>query len=441
MNFLNNFKNKHMTSNLFLAVLAGIIAVIIWLFISLTQYPTVQKTVENIPVTVDISGSAASQNGISVISCDVEKVTVELLGSRTQIGYLNNESLTAYFDADSVSGSGTKKLALKLKSDDSNLVYDVKSISPAKATVVFDKIETREFEVIPRSPNVSFAEGKEIDLEKYVCTPSVISITGPSAQLDKIQYCYAVMDRKITLSNTYNVPCDKIELYTKDNVLIDQSAFKFDDMNINLTIPVRSQKTVDLYVSIANAPENFDQNIIKYKLSADTVTLACNNTQIEIPDSLDIGYVPLYEIKPGYTKTFSLATRLEGSELINASELKDVTVTFEGDGLDEIALTLDQSRIKISNPPDSTYKYDVLTQQMNITVIGPAESISQITADDIIGEVNLLNTNITTDQFNQNVTFSCPAFDDVWVTTNTKVSIRRTKLEDPTTAAVKSSYP
>ncbi|MBO5162839.1 MAG: hypothetical protein J6B75_00115 [Ruminococcus sp.] len=440
MNFLKNFKSKHMTSNFSLAVLSGIIAVIIWLFISLTQYPTVQKTVENIPVTVDISGSAASQNGLSVISCDVEKVTVELLGSRTQIGYLNNESLTAYFDADSVSGTGTKKLALKLKSNDSDLIYDVKSISPAKATVVFDKIETREFEVLPRSPNVTFAEGKEIDLEKYVCTPSVISITGPTAQLDKIQYCYAVLDRIITLSNTYNVPCDKIELYTKDNVLIDQSALKFSDMNISLTIPVRSQKTVDLYVSIANAPENFDQDIIKYKLSSDKVTLACNNTQIEIPDSLDIGYVPLYEIKPGYSKTFSLATRLEGSELINVSDLNEVTVTFEGDDLDEVSLTLDQSHIKISNPPDSNYNYDVLTQQMNITVIGPSESISQITADDIIGEVNLLNTSITTDQFNQNVTFSCPAFDDVWVTTNTKVSVQRTKIEAPTAAAAKNSY-
>lgn len=427
-----------MTSNLSLAILAGIIAVIIWLFISLTQYPTVQKTVENIPVTVDISGSTASQNGISVISCDVEKVTVELLGSRTQIGYLNNESLTAYFDADNVSGTGTKKLSLKLKSNDNSLVYDVKSISPAKATVVFDKIETREFDVIPRSPNVSFAEDKVIDLEKYVCTPSVISITGPSAQLDKIQYCYAVMDRIITLSNTYNVPCDRIELYTKNNALIDQSAFTFSDMNISLTIPVRSQKTVDLYFSITNAPENFDKSIIKYKLSAETVTLACSNTQIEIPDSLDIGYVPLYEIKPGYSKTFSLSSRLEGSELINVSDTKDVTVNFDGEGLDEISLTLDQSHIKISNPPDSSYKYDVLTQQMTITVIGPAESISQVTADDIIGEVNLLNTNITTDQFNQNVTFSCPDFNDVWVTANTKVSIQRTKIENPTMASVRT---
>lgn len=439
MNFLKNFKNKHMTSNFSLAILSGIIAVIVWLFISLTQYPTIQTTVKDVPVTLDISGSAASQNGMSVISCDVEKVTVELLGSRTQIGNLNNESLTAYFDADSVSGTGTKKLSLKLKSNENNLVYDVKSITPAKATVVFDKIETREFDVIPRSPNISVEEDKVIDQEKYVCTPSVISITGPSAQLDKIQYCYAVTDRKIKLSNTYNFQCDRIDLYTKDNALIDQSALTFSDTNINLTIPVRSQKTVDLYVSIANAPENFDQSIIKYKLSENTVTLACNNTQMEIPDSLDIGYVPLYEIKPGYTKTFSLATRLEGSELINASELQDVTVTFESDGLDEISLTLDQSRIKISNPPDSSYKYDVLTQQMNITVIGPAESISQITADDIIGEVNLLNTNITTDQFNQNVTFSCPDFNDVWVTTNTKVSVRRTKLEEPTMAAVKNS--
>lgn len=55
MNIFKDYKEKYMSSNLFLAVLACIIAVCLWLFISLTQYPSVQKTIEHIPVTIDIS--------------------------------------------------------------------------------------------------------------------------------------------------------------------------------------------------------------------------------------------------------------------------------------------------------------------------------------------------------------------------------------------------
>ena len=159
MNFFKELREKYMSSNFFLAILAGIISVILWLVISLTQYPSVQKTIEHIPVTVDISGSAASQNGLSVISCDVEEVKVELLGSRTQIGNLNNENLTAYFDADNISNTGTKKLPIKIKGSN-GINFEVKAVYPSKATIIFDKIDTRDFDVVPLTPNVEIAEGK-----------------------------------------------------------------------------------------------------------------------------------------------------------------------------------------------------------------------------------------------------------------------------------------
>ena len=160
MKTLEKLREKYMSSNIFLLIIAVILAIMLWFAISLTRYPSVQKTVYSIPVSVDISGSAASQNGLSVTSCDVKEVKVELLGSRTQIGYLTNETLIAYFDADSVSTMGTKKLALKIKSNkgDSNVNFEVKSVSPSKATVVFDKMDTRDFDVVPRTPNVKIVD-------------------------------------------------------------------------------------------------------------------------------------------------------------------------------------------------------------------------------------------------------------------------------------------
>lgn len=438
MNIIEKFKAKFIRNNFSLAILSFIIAVIAWFYISMTQYPSVPKTVEHIPVSLDISGTSAGLNGLSVISCDVKDVTVELLGSRTQVGNLNNENLEAYIDAENVSNAGTKKLSIKIKSN-SGIKYEVKSVNPPSATIVLDKMDTREFAITPQIPNISVVNDKEINLEELSCEPSVVRITGPSAQLDKISKCYAVSKKEISLESSYVLANDEIQLYTEDNVLIDQSALTFNGTNFNITIPVRTQKEVALSVKI-NAPDNFDKEKIKLNLSADSIILACNNSQIVIPDTLEIGTIYISELKPGFSKTFSISTSLENSEYINVSELETVNVTLDSDELVQKELTIDQSRISISNVPDSTYDYKVLTQRMNITVVGSEESINAVNADDIVADINLLYTNATTEHFNANVTFSCPTYDDVWIATNSKVSIQRTKTE-PVTSSAESPEP
>lgn len=433
MSILKNLRSRR--GNLSLAILAVILAVLVWFFISISQYPTVQKTIEHIPLSTDISGSSAGTSGLSVISSDVDEVTVVLLGSRTQVGNLNNENIEAYIDADSVTSTGTKNLTIKIRSS-SDINYEIQSVEPSSATIVFDKMDTREFDVTPIIPNVSTVDGKAIDQDDLTCEPSAVQITGPSAQLDKIAKFCAISNKELSIDSTYVLASDEIQLYTEDNALIDQSQLRFSDMNFNITIPVRTQKTVGLYVSIVNAPDNFDTSIIHFNLSSDSVVLACNNSKTEIPDTLDIGKVSLSELKPGFTRTFSLTNRLEGSEYENVSDLETVTVAFDDSDFTQTELTLDKSQITTSNEPDSTnYKYDVLTQKMNITVVGPADIIEEITPEDIIADVNLLNASITSDSFSWNASFSCPKYDSVWVVTNSKVSVQRTKIEATTTTS------
>ena len=421
-------KEKRLRNNFLLALLSLFIACIVWLIISMTQYPDALKTIEHIPLSTDISDSVAGNNGLSVISSDVEEVTVELLAGKTQVGSLNNETLEAYIDADSVTNPGTRTLTIKIRGA-SNINYEVKSVNPANATIVFDKMDTRTFDVSAQIPNVSVVDGKAIDQNDITCEPSEVRITGPSSQLDKISKCIAVSNKELSLDSTYNLQRDELQLYTEDNALIDQSTMKLSDAVFNITIPVRTQKEVGLYVSIVDAPDNFDTDIIKFDMSSDSVVLACNNSKVEIPDMLDIGKVSLNELKPGFTKTFSISNRLEGSDYENVSELETVTVKFDDSDFAQTSLVLDKSRISTSNEPDAAnYKYEVLTQRMEITLVGPEEVINEITPEDILADVNLIKANLSTDQFSWNASFTCK-YDSVWVVTNSKVSVQRTKIQ------------
>ncbi|MCR4888310.1 MAG: hypothetical protein K5979_03910, partial [Ruminococcus sp.] len=262
MKMLKELKEKHLKSNCALALLAIVLAVVVWLIISMTQYPDAQRTIAHIPLSKDISGSAAEVSGLSLINSNVNEVTVELLAGKTQVGSLNNENLEAYIDADSVTSAGTRVMTIKIRGA-SNINYKIKSIKPAEATVVFDKMDTREFSVEPQITNVSVVDGKAIDQDDMICEPSVVRITGPSGQLDKIAKCYAVSDKQLSLDSTYLLSTNQLELYTEDNAEINQSSLKFSDVSFNITIPVRTQKEVGLYVSVIDAPDNFNTDNIK----------------------------------------------------------------------------------------------------------------------------------------------------------------------------------
>ncbi len=78
-------------------------AIIIWFAIVLTVYPSTPKRFYNIPVKVDLTGTNAEANGLSAVGCDVESVSVELTGDRSQIGLLTADDLTAYAEVGALS--------------------------------------------------------------------------------------------------------------------------------------------------------------------------------------------------------------------------------------------------------------------------------------------------------------------------------------------------
>ena len=426
-------RSKEAKGNLPMIILSLLLAILIWLVVAMTLYPSIPKTIENIPLSVDIAGSPAADSGLSVISCDVDTVDVQLVGSRTQIGNLNAENLTAYVDYENVTSTGKKTLSIKVKSD-SGINYEVKSITPSTAVVELDKYDTLPFEVKPKIPNVKYAEGKTIDPDEFTCVPDIINITGPSAQLAKISSVYAVSDRNLTLDSSYTLNSDEVQLFSEDGTRIDASSLLFDTSTFTINIPVLTQKTVKPVVQILNAPTDFDQSCLDFKMSADSLTIASNNSFSEIPDTLDIGKIPLSDLDIGYSNTFDISTVLETSGMINKSGIDSITVTLNDEGLAKKEIVLDGSSIRLSNTPNDNYDYDILTQKLTISVIGPEGVISELTASDFTADVNLLNADTSQDQFNYDVTISCLKHDNVWSVTKAKVSIKKTAKTVTTTS-------
>ena len=89
-------------NNTRLAVISLILAVIVWLMISMGLDQSASKTITNIRLVTDTIGTTAADNDLSAIYCDVEKVDVKLKCSKTQIRNINADTLEAYIDFDNV---------------------------------------------------------------------------------------------------------------------------------------------------------------------------------------------------------------------------------------------------------------------------------------------------------------------------------------------------
>ncbi len=422
-------------NNFSLAIYSVIIAVFTWFVISMSLYPSAKTTVTDVPLEINLSGTSTNDQGLSIISCNVSTVKVKLMASRTQIRNIDSSTLVAYVDTDSVSTVGQRSLPIKVKSTNGT-DFELEGVSPASAVIVFDKLETKQFPINPKVPNITYEKDKTVDSSEFTCDPDYIEVTGPSAQLAKISSVYAVSDRDMKLDSSFALKSDRVQLLMDDGTELDTESFKFNTTNFMINIPVLTQKTVGLTVKIVGAPDNFDTSSIKFDLSADSITLATKNSQGSIPDELDIAKILLSDIRPDYSKTFDITSVLETQNCINLSDVQNVTVSVDGEGLAVKTLVIDNSRMTISNLPSDNADYSIITPSLTIDVVGPADVVNEVTANDIIADVNLLNASISEDQFTYDMTFSCPKYKNIWAASNWKVSIQRTErsTEAPTAA-------
>ncbi len=422
---LKQKQSKFFNSEFSLMISSVLIAIILWFIISITQYEIMTKNINSVPVSLELSKEFSESSELSLISCDTKKVDVKIKGNRTEIGGLESENLVAKLVTDNISTSGTKTVSIKIESPNGK-EFEVKSISPSNATIVLDKIETREFSVYPAIPNVKVAENKTFNEDELSCDPAVINITGPSEQLNKIDKCKAVSNKKATLDSSYSLQSDEIKLYDKNNSVIESKDLTVDKNNITITIPVLTQKKVGIAPSI-NAPADFDKDFLDFSISADEIVLASADSSAKFSDPFEIGPIPLSEIDIGYSRTFTIDTK----DYINQSNLETVTVTLNNENLAKKQVVIND--ISVSNSPPG-YDYEIAAKSINVTVIGPADVISDITSSDFVADVNLLNENSNSDSFTHEVSISCHTHNNVWVYGISKVYLNRTKKPVTTSA-------
>ncbi len=412
-----------LTTNLALVIYSVLASIVLWFVISITIYPTTPKTLNDIPIEVDITGTSAEENGLSVISTDVKNVNVTIKGNRSSIGSLSEDDLIAKAVIENVNSAGEKELKISVSGKRSDVKFEVTNISPPVMNIMFDKIDTREFEVTAEAPNVIAAENLYMDKSDFKCTPETIEVSGPSKQLDSIDKIAVVVNDKQELDTAYKFHSNDIVFYDKNSSKIDTKNITCNINDFEVDIPVYMQKKLDLTYDLKYAPSTFDPESLGLEMSVDSITIASPNTEIEKLDSWSVGSIPLYDIGWDFNKSFILDIPENYKDLSNVSA---VSLKLNTDDLARKTVTVND--ISIINAP-SDYKCSVNSYGLSFDIIGPEEDIDEITEQDIIVSVDMLKYNIQSSSFTADTTISFPNYDKVWAVGLQKVSIEATPVE------------
>ncbi len=398
-------------------------AIVIWFIISVSAYPTMKKPVYSIPVQIALDGTYAASHGLQAMSVSTETVNIVVEGQREQVGNLTAEELVAVASADNVMYAVEYNLPIEIVCS-SGKKFSVESIEPAFVTVDFDEIISKEIELTPELSGISAAEGYFIDGEDGVAVvPNTITVTGPAEVLKNVTRASAVVSEDVSLTKTEDFITNAVKLYRGLAVVTeeDKEKLSFDKTDFTVHVPVYGKKTVQLNVRITNAPDGFNTAAFmeQLELSVDEIEVAVPNEAVRETENdseiIDIGVIDMREVDIGKEFSFEVASFLpEG--YIDRNEIGTVTVKCPSEGLTKRAIHIPNQSIQLVNVP-SRYDFRIVTSGVMPIFIGSEESMEQLTYIDIIARVDMLNgLNIEegASYLPMPVTFSIPAFNDVW---------------------------
>lgn len=412
MNFFVKIGNN-IRNNLKYIIISFIIAVVAWLSVSVQVFPTVEERVRDIVIEVQATEHML-QNNLEIVSELDSLVDIRIEGKRYDITGLSAADFYATLDLSAVKTAGTFTVPVTVSSK-SGSECTILDTDPLAVTVQIDEIVTREFPVTATAPSLSLPEGYYVD--EFTASPSTISVTGSATLLDKIDRIEARSRYSGVISESHDTQSE-LFIYGTNGAKIVNDDIKLSTTDVSVYIPVYKQKELPLRFEYTNVPTNFDTGSLKFEIQPSTIIVAAPDESIDNLSELVIDTIDLSDIMMNKT-VFIPITLPDGYKNLSGNN----SARIVWDIADYGKLDFSVSNISIINPPDN-YDVSLITNELVLSVIGPSEAVSALTASDFIVKANLLGVSLYEGAQNVPVTIEIRGRKQTcWVSGSYKVTV------------------
>ncbi len=415
-------------NNKALMVFSVIVAIFIWATVKINYaeetYRTLSDVKINIASTVDESSELVAFIDEKELYCEVE-----VKGKSYDINSysLTKDEIVVEASGTFVDSAGYKVLTLTAKTAEGGMSgFEITRISPSSISVYYDRKTTDTFNVEAKLSNDldSLVEG-DYAVGQPVPSMNTIDVTGPATvlnRLSKVYFTASIKDDALPLTASKNLPAKiAFDLENEDEAkYLICEGINNESNPATVTVPVNVTKEVETGVKFVNQPAVFSEKVDGVTVSPNKVKISYNPQDDEQYDKLFVGTIDFSKIsnKVNYFE-FPIDEKLGVNIADKSLEKFDVSVDMSKMS----RKTLDKAPTKVVFlNQDENYNYSIDFENSNldeIMLIGPADSLKKITADDIQIEINVsslgVNSRIIQKVKVSNISIQSDDIDDCWV--------------------------
>ncbi len=394
-----------------------LMAFVLWLTITINQKPIIDRTFTNISVNVNLEGTKAAENQMSIIG-DISKqrFTVVVRGPNYVVGSLTSSDISLYASAGVVDAPGDYSLEVAASSSTNNSEYEILSISPPTVNINFDYIETKAFTLSAIAEGATASEGLIAENGVVSGTESdTVTIKGPRTVINKIESAVAVANVNKTLSASETFDADVV-LYDEDGKVIDQSNLTLSFSKVKVTVPISKKKTVPVSVEFFNLPVGFNKDSLKTRLDHPTVTIIGTPEMIDKTTKVSLTPIDITTISLG-AESFNVSPKLpDGVRLLDSIE--HFTVTVDTNGYIERTVTVSTIK-KVGLSAGLSTSGD--KKIVNVKIFGPRAVVNKIDTSKIYAQIDLTDKKAGEHTVGAMINFE--GYNNVWQVGNYKTTI------------------
>lgn len=367
-------------SNKFIFFLSLVLAVLLWVTVSPNREVTVGKT-----ITVDTADTPVEQLGLEVVGDSTQHVNVKITGKWYVISQITDKDLDITYSLGDVTKAGEYEIPITAVKAAANGDYEIVKVTPSKIKIAFDYKYTRSFKVEATAPNIRAKDGYILDTPTIDADSSIVDVTGPRSEVEKIEKVVARVENTETLEASQSYSSTLI-LLDKEGKEMDSSTLSLSFKTVNVTVPINKMKTVPLKVDFANVSEYYAKNPLDYSLDVKQLNIVGPAEAVDDISEFVVGTINFNDISPDKAE-FTFDLKLP-SGVKSVDDIQKVTCKLNLS--DYSKKTLEVTKFSTVNQNSKT-DVSFVTNTVNVTVVGPKSVISKITAEDVSLECDIAN--------------------------------------------------
>ena len=386
---MRNVLNRIFSSKAFYIVFSVIVAIVLWVFVEITENQVQSVIIPDIPV-VFVGDEVLRDRGYFVSSQSPQTVRITFDASRAAAATLSGSEgeFMVQIDVSRITPPHERAFSTLAAYEviypegfDQNQVT-ITSQSVERISLFIDILTSRQIRV--EAPYTGGTASDEFIVESTIVEPSIITVHGPGDMISRISSARVrIPHENISMTVVDDLPFvildddgEELELEPEE---FSQLFFSSNDMPIDairVTVPVSMTKLVPLSVEIMPGAG----------ASRDNINITYNPTEVQLsgdPDilralnSIELGTIDLTRFELSTTEQLPI---IIPNDIINESGQTQATVLIEVRGL-EIDYYSVENLHTINAPPN--YDVVLITQSVDPRVRGRREDL------DILAELML----------------------------------------------------